>query len=110
MKLLTKEILEAFRKQGNTSGKNTEATKVIVKYFYPVGAATWFFTDYNEEDKTFFGYANLGDDDCAELGYTSLTDLENFKGEFGLGIERDLSFEIGKYTLKEIVDKKGHNL
>jgi len=108
MKLLTKELLKAFAEQGNTSNKNASEIKVIAKFFNPAGAGTWFATEYDEDYKEFFGYANLGDDDCAELGCFSSVELASYKGPLGLGIERDLHFPIGKYTLKEIVDRKGH--
>jgi hypothetical protein len=105
MKLLTKEILKAFEKQGDTSEKRAEDVKVIAKFFNPGGAGTWFATEYDPERRVFFGYANIGDDLNAEPGYFSLDELESFRGRFGLKIERDMYF--GNHTLKEVVDKKG---
>jgi hypothetical protein len=108
MKLLTKAILKAFKEQGDTSQKSASEIKVIAKFFNPVGAGIWFISEYYEDDKIFFGYANLGDDVCAELGTVSLQELESYRGPLGLGIERDLHFPIGKYTLQEVMDKYGH--
>lgn len=104
MKLLTKEILNAFKKQGDTSEKTAEKIKVIAKFFNPTGAGTWYLYEYDGYD-IFWCFANLGDRDCAECGTVSLSELKTFRGRFGLGIERDMSFPIGRYTLQEIIDK-----
>jgi hypothetical protein len=36
------------------------------------------------------------------LGYVSINELKEFKGAFGLGIERDTSFEMNKQSLQEL--------
>ena len=36
------------------------------------------------------GYCHLGDDEMAELGYVTLSELKNMKLPFGMTIERDL--------------------
>ena len=41
-----------------------------------------------------FGLSCLQD---KELGYVSLNEIQDFKGRFGLGIERDRSFEPTKF-------------
>ena len=105
MKLLTKEIEKAFEKQGYTGDKKCSEIKVICKFFNPTGAGTWYLYEYNPKDRIFMGYVNLLGADCAELGTVSLDELEQFKGLMGLGIERDIGFEIGKYTVQEIIDK-----
>lgn len=105
MKLLTKELLKEFEKQGHTQSKELKDIKIIVKYFNPLGAGSWYAVEYDAEHRIFFGYANIGDMRNAELGYFSLDDLENCKGPLGVGIERDLYF--GEHTLQEIMDKKG---
>lgn len=105
MKLLTKEILKAFEKQGDTDNKKPEDIKIIAKFFYPRGAATWFATEYDPETRCFFGYVTLGDPENAELGPFSLEELESFRDNWGLKIERDLYF--GEHTLREVMDKRG---
>ncbi|NDK09139.1 DUF2958 domain-containing protein, partial [Candidatus Gracilibacteria bacterium] len=60
------------------------------KYFYPFSNWTWYATEYNEVDKLFFGYVEGFE---GEWGYFSLHELQSFKGDIGLGIERDLYFE-----------------
>ena len=103
MKLLTAEILKAFEKQGRCDTKKAEDIKVIVKFFNPTGAGSWFASEYNPKDRCFFGYVNLGDKEMAELGYFSLDELTAYRGRFGLGIERDLHFR--EHTLKEVMEK-----
>lgn len=110
MKLMTKAIAaklvvadKAFLETGETGNE------VIVKYFAPWGAATWWvvagtpLNDINGEpdyenyadakDWHLFGYADLGlGPGCAEMGYALLSELEAVKGPFGLKIERDLHY------------------
>ena len=108
MKLLTEELIKEFQKQGDTSNKDPKEVKIIAKYFNPTGAGTWFATEYDPIDRVFFGYANLGDPEMAELGTFSLDELQSYKGKFGLGIERDLHFH--DKTLKDVLDKRGMNV
>jgi hypothetical protein len=87
MLLLTKEIKKLFAKTGKQD--NVKDPLIIAKFFYPAGAATWFATEYNPEDRMFFGYAYITD---GEWGYFSLDEFESFRGRFGLGIERDMHY------------------
>lgn len=105
MELLTAELLDKFKKQGDTSNKTADEVMVIAKFFNPCGAGTWFATEYDPIDRIFFGYANLGDPEMAELGSFSLDELQEYKGRFGLGIERDLFFK--NKTLQEVIDARG---
>lgn len=89
-KLLTKELEADFARVGD---QDIEDPIVIVKFFYPAGCATWLATSYDPETRQFFGYVSLHNDHCNELGYFSLDELQNFKGQFGLGIERDMHFK-----------------
>jgi hypothetical protein len=63
----------------------------VVKFFDPLGAATWLATELAEDGDTLFGLADLGFG-CPELGAFSLTELASVRLPFGLGIERDLGF------------------
>ena len=94
MKLITKELEKTFEKYpiGSQDGLGGDA-KVIAKFFNPAGVGTWLITEAEKTedgDYEMFGYCHLGDDEMAELGYVMLSELEKFKGNFGLGIERDL--------------------
>ncbi len=89
MKLLTKAIIKKLPKLGTTNNKSPENTIAVVKFFNAAGAGTWYATEFDGED-TFFGKVVLHE---SELGYFSLQELQNFRGRFGLGIERDLFFK-----------------
>jgi len=104
MMLLTKEIERAFEKQGYVGDKKPNEIKVICKLFNPVGAGTWYLYERENED-IFWCFANLGDSDMAECGTVSLSELKGLRLPLGLSIERDRSFDIGEYTLQEVIDR-----
>lgn len=88
MKLLTKEIIELFRKTG--SQETVKDPLIIAKFFTPDSNWTWFATEYNEEEGMFFGLVHGLEN---EWGYFSLAELEMTRaGRFHLPIERDLHF------------------
>ncbi len=64
----------------------------VVKFFNPVGAATWLATEIDEDGDTLFGLADLGFG-CPELGCFSLREIEAVRLPFGLAIERDEHFD-----------------
>ena len=64
----------------------------VAKFFSPISAATWLATELYDDDDTLFGLADLGFG-CPELGVFSLSEMASVRLPFGLGIERDLSFE-----------------
>ena len=70
--------------------------KAVLKLFNPTGLGTWYLSELNPENNTAFGLCCLQE---KELGYVSLDELLSFKGQFGLGIERDLYFKLT--TLQE---------
>ena len=90
MKLLTQELVDRFQQIGRQEDKSDPI--IIAKFFNPTGAGTWYATEYNPSDKTFFGYVSIFGDWNDEWGYFSLTELESLKGPYGLGIERDIYF------------------
>ena len=102
MKMLTKEIENKIPALYAQDGKGENAT-VYVKFFNPCGAATWYGTEYDPIERIFFGWATL-DGQFGELGYFSLTELENITLPYGLKIERDLHFK--PCTIKEV--KENH--
>lgn len=90
MKLMTKEIENRFKKYPIGSQEHVDDPTVVVKYFNPCGAGTWLITEgekQNNGDWLFFGYCNIND---WEWGEVMLSDLENVKLPYGLGIERDM--------------------
>jgi hypothetical protein len=90
LKLLTKAIEAKLLKASN--GDTSQKLPIIVKFFNPTGAGTWYITsgEQVEGDWIFFGLCDIHE---PELGYVALSDLRSFKGRFGLGIERDLHFD-----------------
>jgi hypothetical protein len=101
MQLLTKEIIARFKQVG--SQENVKDPIVIAKFFNPAGAGTWLATEYDPKSKVFFGYVSIFGDECDEWGDFSLTELEEFKGPLGIGIERDRF--IGEKKISEIFPK-----
>jgi len=101
MKLMTKELEARFKEVG--SQESIGDPLIIAKYFNPSGAGTWYATEYNPEERLFFGYVSIFGDLNDEWGYFSLDELESFKGQFSLGIERDLYF--GEKRASEIINK-----
>ena len=97
MKLLTPKI--AARLAANTRarfdalerGAREPDPNPVVRFFNPVGAATWLATEI-DADGILFGLADLGFG-CPELGSFSVAELEAVRLPHGLGIERDLDFE-----------------
>ncbi|MGY4398816.1 hypothetical protein ACVWZA_004026 [Sphingomonas sp. UYAg733] len=63
----------------------------VVKFFNPVGAATWLATELDSDGDTLFGLADLGFG-CPELGSFSLSEIAAVRLPLGLSIERDLGF------------------
>ncbi len=95
MDLLTPELRERLLANGrNRDGNHIPA----VKWFNPAGAGTWLITDADPENPDIlFGLADLGFG-YPELGSVRLSELQQYKGPFGLGIERDLHFT-GRYPI-----------
>lgn len=96
MKLLTKELEARFPALYATEEKDAEEVKIIAKFFDPCSQWTWYATEYDPEDRLFFGLVRGHE---VELGYFSLDELESVKGR----IERDLHF--GDHTLAEALEK-----
>jgi hypothetical protein len=90
MILITKELEKRFKAVG--SQETAKDPIVIAKFFNPTGAGTWYATEYNPDEKMFFGFVSIFGDHCDEWGYFTLKELESFNAGYGLGIERDLHF------------------
>jgi hypothetical protein len=89
MILLTPELHERLL----ANGRQFDVDHVpVVKFFNPLGAATWLATELDEDGDTLFGLNDLGFG-CPELGSFSLTEMASVRLPLGLGIERDLFFE-----------------
>ncbi len=88
MRLMTKQLEKRFARVGSQEQKKDPL--IVTKFFNPTGRGTWFATEYDPEDKMFFGYVSIFGDHNDEWGYFSLQELESYEGPWGLGIERDL--------------------
>jgi Protein of unknown function (DUF2958) len=88
------QLLDNGRRQAAVKGTSDEIDfHPVVKLFNPVGAATWLLTEIDPEDETVaWGLCDLGMG-FPEFGTVSLTELAEYRGRLGLGIERDLYFE-----------------
>ena len=96
-KFLTKENLKALPPL--YSGESNPDIKAVVKFFTPDANWTWYASEFDGKD-TFFGLV-IGHE--PELGYFSLTKLQNIKGCLGLPVERDRYFD--PTPLKELMEK-----
>ena len=90
-------ILSALRANGRASRLHDQRDErfdpfPVVKFFNPVGAATWIATELYDDGDTLFGLADLGFG-CPEMGVFSLTEIAGVRLPFGLFIERDEHFE-----------------
>ena len=94
MKLVTKTLEKRFAEVGRQ--EHVKDPIIIAKFFNPQGTGTWLATEYDPVDKIFFGYVSIFGDHCDEWGSFSLKELEDYKGKFGLGIERDLYWKEAK--------------
>jgi hypothetical protein len=94
MELLTPEIRAVLIANGEAAAVNERRhdPAPVVKFFNPVGAATWLVTELDADGDTLFGLADLGFQ-CPEMGSFSLSEIAALRLPFGLSIERDLTFE-----------------
>jgi len=88
MQLMTKALEKRFAEVG--SQEHVADPIIVAKFFNPAGAGTWYATEYDPEERIFFGYVSIFGDWNDEWGSFSLDELESFKGPLGIGIERDL--------------------
>lgn len=97
MILLTPELRFALRandinrRAAARDGKREPDPVPVVKFFNPLGAATWVATELYGDDDTLFGLADLGFG-CPELGVFSLSEMASVRLAGGMGIERDIGF------------------
>jgi len=88
MRLMTKSIEKMAQKQFS-SGAGMEQ-KVVAKFFDPTGSYTWYLMNSDPENPDYCWGIVKGH--AVEMGSFSLSDLQNYRGQFGLGIERDKFF------------------
>jgi len=89
MELLTKEITEKAQKQFG-KGSDLDEQMIVAKFFNPVGSWAWYLMNLDKDKDYAWG---IVDGDAVEMGSWLMSDLQNQKLPFGLGIERDKYFE-----------------
>jgi len=104
MKLLTAAIIAKLEKTPLYSTEKQDVAPVLVKFFNPCGAGTWYVLEAEKQedgDWNFFGLADLHE---KELGYFTLSELQSVRLPFGLRIERDMYFD------EMVVDKTANEV
>lgn len=82
-----------------------EKIPVIMKLFFAFSNWTWYVTEGSKQedgDWLFFGYVEGFEN---ELGYFALSELAGIK-KFGLGLERDTSYDNTVHYLSEVMKKR----
>jgi hypothetical protein len=95
MKLMTTALRKRFRQVGRQ--EHVKDPIVIAKFFTPDSNWTWYATEYDPDERLFFGLV-VGFE--SEMGYFSLDELESVRGSLGLKIERDR--HLGAALLSEV--------
>ena len=86
--LLTNEQLKSIPNLYET--ENQEEKICYVKLFLPNSNWTWYIIEIDKQDNnTCFGFVDGLEQ---ELGYFTIKELENLRGQFGLKVELDSSF------------------
>jgi len=88
VELLTKELSEKLKAQ-YPQGSDFDQM-VIAKFFDPQGSWTWFVMNQDPKDTDYLW--GIVDGNEVEMGSFSLSELQSYKGHFGIGIRRDLYF------------------
>lgn len=88
MKLMTKEISKEAQQQYPLGSDMDQM--IVAKFFDPQGSWTWYLMNQDPDDPDYLWGIVRGFE--VEMGSFSLSELQTFKGKFGLGIERDLYF------------------
>ena len=89
MKLLTKPIIKKAQAQYKHSS-DLDNQDIVAKFFNPMGSWTWYLMNLHEDKDYAWG---IVDGNAVEMGSWLMSDLQNQKLPFGLGIERDTSFQ-----------------
>ena len=87
------------KKYWNDEHPQYKEFKAVVKLFNPTGIGTWYLSELNPETNEAFGLACVHE---KELGYIDLNELERFRGQMGLPIERDKWFKANNLSLIHI--------
>lgn len=73
-----------------------------VRLFNPTGIGTWWIAAFDPDTEIAWGVAELH---CREVGSFSMRELAEYRGQFGLPIERDLHFR--PVTISDLLNDPG---
>jgi hypothetical protein len=104
MKLITKGLEKRFKQIGSQEHTPLKDQIIVAKFFNPTGRGTWFLTEYDPETKIAFGFVSIFGDWNDEWGSFAVWELEEYKGQFGLGIERDIHWTERKASEVDIIN------
>ena len=82
----SKKKLEKIPRLYETEETPLQEKKIYLHFF--LGSCDWYICEFDGED-TFWGFAHLGDDICAEWGYVSFKELRDLNIS-GIDVDRDL--------------------
>ncbi len=99
MKLMTKEIEKKAQAQFKLGADMSQM--IVAKFFNPVGSWSWYVMNQDPNDPDYLWGIVKGFE--VEMGSFSLSELQNTRLQFGLGIERDLHFT--PMTAEECFDR-----
>ena len=94
--LIPKELIEEMKIPKLYETEEQKDPICRFKIFLPNSNWTWYIIEINKEDNnTCYGFVDGLE---KELGYFTLSELENLKGAFGLKVELDTSFKPTKLS------------
>ena len=94
-------MAELSHEEKNKISHRLNAFKELIKFFNPTGAWTWYLMNLDPKDNSYAWGIVKGHE--IKMGSFSMTELQEYRGRFGLGIERDLSFR--PMPAREVWDK-----
>ena len=100
MKLLTKRHRERLLRNGARPGDHAPE----IKLFDPTGAATWLISELDPENPDVAHCLADQGMGSPEIGSVRVSQLQAFRGRWGLGVERDRSFRAGGLPLSVYAD------
>ncbi len=71
---------------------NTPPVDIIIHMHFFLFDCHWYIATYEPTHRVFFGYANLGDDECAAWGLIPLQDFAEL-GAVGYEVKRDVHWQ-----------------
>lgn len=111
MMMITSEDWKRLPSYEETAEQSSEETKVMMKYFNPVGRGTWYVCAVDPDYGTFFGFVSLfgaesGMDEAGSFGIDEILQTKVSALGVDFGLERDRNFPAGKYSLKDLYEGK----